>query len=153
MGTLSGGQQRRVALANVLATEPDMFVLDEPTNHLDLDMIEWLEGFLSRGNKTLLMVTHDRFFIYRDVNINRYGNKFAGFSRFLVPLFRMIHIEPDRTPGHDAGYDFEGKFLYPEFFLDGNDAADFVADISRGKAYHPGRDSGAFENQLFPYRL
>ena len=63
MGTLSGGQQRRVALANVLATEPDMFVLDEPTNHLDLDMIEWLEGFLSRGNKTLLMVTHDRFFL------------------------------------------------------------------------------------------
>ena len=65
MGTLSGGQQRRVALANVLATEPDMFVLDEPTNHLDLDMIEWLEGFLSRGNKTLLMVTHDRFFLDR----------------------------------------------------------------------------------------
>ena len=65
MGTLSGGQQRRVALANVLATEPDMFILDEPTNHLDLDMIEWLEGFLSRGNKTLLMVTHDRFFLDR----------------------------------------------------------------------------------------
>ena len=65
MGTLSGGQQRRVALTNVLATEPDMFVLDEPTNHLDLDMIEWLEGFLSRGNKTLLMVTHDRFFLDR----------------------------------------------------------------------------------------
>lgn len=63
MGSLSGGQQRRVALANVLITEPDMFILDEPTNHLDLDMIEWLEGFLSRGNKTLLMVTHDRFFL------------------------------------------------------------------------------------------
>ncbi len=65
MGTLSGGQQRRVALANVLITEPDMFILDEPTNHLDLDMIEWLEGFLSRGNRTLLMVTHDRFFLDR----------------------------------------------------------------------------------------
>lgn len=63
MGSLSGGQQRRVALANVLITEPDMFILDEPTNHLDLEMIEWLEGFLSRGNKTLLMVTHDRFFL------------------------------------------------------------------------------------------
>lgn len=63
MGTLSGGQQRRVALANVLLTDPDMFILDEPTNHLDLDMIEWLEGFFSRGNKTLLMVTHDRFFL------------------------------------------------------------------------------------------
>jgi len=65
IGQLSGGLQRRVALANVLITEPDMFVLDEPTNHLDLDMIEWLEGFLARGNKTLLMVTHDRFFLDR----------------------------------------------------------------------------------------
>lgn len=65
MGTLSGGQQRRVALANVLLTEPDMLILDEPTNHLDLEMIEWLEGFLARGNKTLLMVTHDRFFLDR----------------------------------------------------------------------------------------
>lgn len=63
MGTLSGGQQRRVALANVLLTDPDMFILDEPTNHLDLDMIEWLEGFFARGNKTLLMVTHDRLFL------------------------------------------------------------------------------------------
>lgn len=63
MGTLSGGQQRRVALANVLVTEPDMFILDEPTNHLDLDMIEWLEGFLASANRTLLMVTHDRFFL------------------------------------------------------------------------------------------
>lgn len=65
IGTLSGGQQKRVALANVLITDPDMFILDEPTNHLDLDMIEWLESFLSRGNKTLLMVTHDRFFLDR----------------------------------------------------------------------------------------
>lgn len=63
MGHLSGGQQKRVALANALITEPDLFILDEPTNHLDLDMIEWLEGYLSRGNKTLLMVTHDRFFL------------------------------------------------------------------------------------------
>ena len=65
MGELSGGQQKRVALANVLITEPDLLILDEPTNHLDLEMIEWLEGFLSRGNKTLLMVTHDRFFLDR----------------------------------------------------------------------------------------
>lgn len=63
MGTLSGGQQRRVALANVLITEPDLLLMDEPTNHLDLEMIEWLEGFLSRGGKTLLMVTHDRYFL------------------------------------------------------------------------------------------
>lgn len=65
ISVLSGGLQRRVALARVLITEPDMLVLDEPTNHLDLDMIEWLEGFLSQGNKTLLMVTHDRFFLDR----------------------------------------------------------------------------------------
>ncbi|MCD8210814.1 MAG: ABC-F family ATP-binding cassette domain-containing protein [Prevotella sp.] len=60
---LSGGLKRRVALARVLITEPDMLILDEPTNHLDLSMIEWLEGFLSKGGKTLLMVTHDRFFL------------------------------------------------------------------------------------------
>ena len=65
MGQLSGGQQKRVALANVLLTEPDLLILDEPTNHLDLEMIEWLEGFLARGNRTLLMVTHDRFFLDR----------------------------------------------------------------------------------------
>ena len=69
MGELSGGQQKRVALANVLITEPDLIILDEPTNHLDLDMIEWLEGYLNRGNKTLLMVTHDRFFLDRVCNI------------------------------------------------------------------------------------
>ena len=65
MDQLSGGQQKRVALANVLLTEPDLLILDEPTNHLDLEMIEWLEGYLARGNKTLLMVTHDRFFLDR----------------------------------------------------------------------------------------
>ena len=69
MGQLSGGQQKRVALANVLLTEPDLLILDEPTNHLDLEMIEWLEGFLQRGNRTLLMVTHDRFFLDRVCNI------------------------------------------------------------------------------------
>ena len=65
MGQLSGGQQKRVALANVLLTEPDLLILDEPTNHLDLEMIEWLEGYLARGRRTLLMVTHDRFFLDR----------------------------------------------------------------------------------------
>ena len=69
MGQLSGGQQKRVALANVLILEPDLLILDEPTNHLDLEMIEWLEGFLSRGNKTLLMVTHDRYFLDRVCSI------------------------------------------------------------------------------------
>ena len=69
MSQLSGGQRKRVALANVLITEPELLILDEPTNHLDLEMIEWLEGFLSRGNKTLLMVTHDRYFLDRVCNL------------------------------------------------------------------------------------
>ena len=69
MSQLSGGQQKRIALANVLITEPDLLILDEPTNHLDLEMIEWLEGYLSRGNKTLLMVTHDRYFLDRVCNL------------------------------------------------------------------------------------
>ena len=69
MGQLSGGQQKRVALANVLILEPDLLILDEPTNHLDLEMIVWLEGFLARGNKTLLMVTHDRYFLDNVCNI------------------------------------------------------------------------------------
>lgn len=62
---LSGGQLKRVALANTLITEPDLLILDEPTNHLDLDMIEWLEGYLQRSTITLLMVTHDRYFLDR----------------------------------------------------------------------------------------
>lgn len=69
MGQLSGGQRKRVALANVLITEPDFLILDEPTNHLDLEMIEWLEGYLGRSNKTLLMVTHDRYFLDRVCNL------------------------------------------------------------------------------------
>ena len=88
MGELSGGQQKRVALANVLLTEPDLLILDEPTNHLDLEMIEWLEGYLARGNKTLLMVTHDRFFLDRvctvileldDQTIYTYRGNFAYY--------------------------------------------------------------------------
>lgn len=69
MGQLSGGQQKRVALANVLITDPDFLMLDEPTNHLDLEMIEWLEGYLNRGNKTIFMVTHDRFFLDKVCNV------------------------------------------------------------------------------------
>lgn len=69
MRELSGGQQKRVALANVLITEPDFLILDEPTNHLDLNMIEWLENFLSRSTLTLLMVTHDRYFLDHVCNV------------------------------------------------------------------------------------
>ncbi len=65
VGTLSGGQLKRVALANVLITEPDLLLLDEPTNHLDLEMVEWLENYLNRSSLSLLMVTHDRYFLDR----------------------------------------------------------------------------------------
>ncbi len=65
IGELSGGQQKRIALAQVLIEEPDFIILDEPTNHLDLDMIEWLENYLSKDNITILMVTHDRYFLER----------------------------------------------------------------------------------------
>jgi ATP-binding cassette subfamily F protein uup len=68
IGELSGGQQKRIALAQVLIEEPDFIILDEPTNHLDLDMIEWLENYLSKENITLLMVTHDRYFLERVCN-------------------------------------------------------------------------------------
>ena len=68
IGELSGGQLKRVALANVLITDPELIILDEPTNHLDLEMTEWLEGYLSRANISLLMVTHDRYFLDRVCN-------------------------------------------------------------------------------------
>jgi ABC transport system ATP-binding/permease protein len=69
IGTLSGGQKKRVALAKVLVEDADLLILDEPTNHLDLDMIEWLEEYLMKSNKTLLMVTHDRYFLDRVCNV------------------------------------------------------------------------------------
>ena len=68
VGELSGGQVKRLALANVLITEPQLLILDEPTNHLDIEMTEWLEEYLNRGNTTLLMVTHDRYFLDRVCN-------------------------------------------------------------------------------------
>lgn len=76
IGELSGGQLKRIALAQVLIEEPDFIILDEPTNHLDLDMIEWLEGYLTKENVTILMVTHDRYFLERVCNeIIEFDNK------------------------------------------------------------------------------
>jgi ATPase components of ABC transporters with duplicated ATPase domains len=69
IGTLSGGQKKRVALAKILVEDADLLILDEPTNHLDLDMIEWLEEYLIKSKKTLLMVTHDRYFLDRVCNV------------------------------------------------------------------------------------
>lgn len=69
IGSLSGGQKKRVALAKILTEEADLIILDEPTNHLDLDMIEWLEDYLIKSNRTILMVTHDRYFLDRICNV------------------------------------------------------------------------------------
>jgi ATP-binding cassette subfamily F protein uup len=88
VGQLSGGQKKRVALAKVLIAEPDFLILDEPSNHLDLDMIEWLEDYLSRSNATILMVTHDRYFLevvcdtifeLEDKTLYRYKGNFSWF--------------------------------------------------------------------------
>ncbi len=99
VGELSGGQKKRLALANVLINEPDILILDEPTNHLDLDMIEWLEGFLKNAKSTLIMVTHDRYFLDRVCNIiyeldsNQIFRYKGNYSYFLEKREERIYNE------------------------------------------------------------
>ena len=87
MGTMSGGQIKRVALAKVLLSEPDLLILDEPTNHLDIEMVEWLENYLSRQRVTLLMVTHDRYFLDKVCN-------------------KIIEIDREAVYSYDGNYDY-----------------------------------------------
>ena len=101
MKLLSGGQRKRVALANALINKPDLLILDEPTNHLDLDMIEWLEEFLTNGNFTLLMVTHDRYFLDRvcneiiEIDNKKLFNYKGNYSYYIEK--RADRIENDST--------------------------------------------------------
>jgi ATP-binding cassette subfamily F protein uup len=106
IGTLSGGQKKRVALAKVLVEDADLLILDEPTNHLDLDMIEWLEEYLIKSNKTLLMVTHDRYFLDRICNV----------------IFELADNEL---------YRFEGNY---EYFLEKKQSREYSAKINSEKA-------------------
>jgi ATP-binding cassette subfamily F protein uup len=106
IGSLSGGQKKRVALAKVLVEESDLLILDEPTNHLDLDMIEWLEEYLIKSNRTLLMVTHDRYFLDRICNA-------------------ILELADNEL------YRYEGNY---EYFLEKKQSRDYSAKMNTEKA-------------------
>ncbi|MDR2936484.1 MAG: ABC-F family ATP-binding cassette domain-containing protein [Rikenellaceae bacterium] len=104
--TLSGGERKRVALAAVLIDDPDVLILDEPTNHLDLDMVEWLEDFLIKSGKTLLLVTHDRYFLDRlcsDIyeldqkQLQTYHGGYADYIAGREERIARFHAEADRA--------------------------------------------------------
>jgi ATP-binding cassette subfamily F protein uup len=113
IGSLSGGQKKRLSLALTLLEEPDALLLDEPTNHLDIDMIEWLEGYLSKANATLIMVTHDRYFLDSVCN--------AIFELHAGKLFRhqgnyayFLEKKSERLDNEGVTREKEGQFLKRE---------------------------------------
>jgi len=106
IGTLSGGQKKRVALAKVLVEDADLIILDEPTNHLDLDMIEWLEEYLIKSNKTFLMVTHDRYFLDRVCDV-------------------ILELSDNEL------YRYEGNY---EYFLEKKQSREYSAKLNSEKA-------------------
>lgn len=106
IGTLSGGQKKRVALAKVLVEDADLLILDEPTNHLDLDMIEWLEEYLLKSNKTMLMVTHDRYFLDRVCNV-------------------ILELSDNELYNYDGNY---------EYFLEKKQSREYSARMNTEKA-------------------
>ncbi len=106
IGTLSGGQKKRVALAKILVEDSDLLILDEPTNHLDLDMIEWLEEYLIKSRKTLLMVTHDRYFLDRVCNV-------------------ILELSDNELYRYDGNY---------EYFLEKKQSRDYSAKMNTEKA-------------------
>jgi ATP-binding cassette subfamily F protein uup len=99
ISTLSGGQIKRLALANALISEPDLLILDEPTNHLDLEMVEWLEDYLSRSTMSLLMVTHDRYFLDRvcsdivEIDGGRFYRYKGNYSYYLEKRQQRIDVQ------------------------------------------------------------
>jgi ATP-binding cassette subfamily F protein uup len=106
IGTLSGGQKKRVALAKILINEPDIMILDEPTNHLDLDMIEWLEAELSKSKSTIIMVTHDRYFLevvcntifeMEDKTLYRYNGNFSYYLEKKAEREEMLQSTIDKA--------------------------------------------------------
>ena len=119
---LSGGQKKRVGLAKVLISNPEFLILDEPTNHLDIEMTEWLEEYLGKSNSTLLMVTHDRYFLDRVCNQIIEIDEFGLFS-YSGNYAYYLEKREERIANHNAAVDKARNLLRTETGMDAPDAA------------------------------